>query len=194
MPEMALPINPEIATTGRLKDALFSFVAMYGIPDFPAQNIYHANQNRMSLPADLEEYATIYILSPIRHGTPVETLIPGEGNAPDKLAITSLFEYMVQIDFYSSGNAARERALVLANIARSSIGPQFFQQFGVSLLYADDPSDLTFVGDAQQYVQRWMITLRVTMPETTTVELPGFDVVAINRLENVDVHHPPLEG
>ncbi|MDR2947122.1 MAG: hypothetical protein LBV79_10300 [Candidatus Adiutrix sp.] len=193
MADIATPINPAIATSGQLQDALYAFVLAYGIPAMDGANIYHANQNRMSLPDGLEEYATIYIMSPVRHGTAVEKLIPGEGEAADRLSITSLFEYLVQIDFFSEDTRARQRAMTVANVGRSSIGPQFFRQYGVSLLYVDDPRDMAFVGDAQQYVQRWMLTLRVTMPEITTVEFPGFEEAEISRLENVDVHHPPTE-
>ena len=191
MADIAQPINPAIATIGQLKNALYDFVLMYGIPTMDGANIYHANQNRMSLPDDLEEYATIYVASPVRHGTAVERTIPGEGETPDQLAIVSLFEYLVQIDFFSEDDLARQRAMVLSNIGRSSIGPQFFNQYDVSLLYVDDPRDLTFVGDAQQYVQRWMLTLRVTMPEITNVELQAFNEAHTSRVEDVDMHHKP---
>lgn len=199
--DIATPTNPAIATTGQLQDALYDFVMFYGLPALDGANIYHANQNRLSLPEGLEEYATIYVMSPVRHGTAVERMIPGEDTAPDNLSITALFEYLVQIDFYSVDARARQRAMTVANIGRSSIGPQFFQKYGVSLLYVDDPKDMAFVGDTQQYVQRWMLTLRVTMPEVTTVEFPGFDVVDLGGeqhgrpgfFENVDVHHRPTE-
>lgn len=190
---IAQPSNPAIATTGQIMDALCDFVLAYGSPagtvPLPGDNIYFANQNRESLPPESEEYATIYIGNGVRHGTAVEVCIPGVDDAPDKLGLASLFEYMVQIDIYSWTQAARERAMTLANLGRSSIGPQHFNNYKCSLLYVDDPRDMTGVGDAQQYVQRYMLTLRVTITELTTVDLEAFDTVKITRLENVEVHH-----
>lgn len=190
--DIATPSSPDIATKGNLYDALYDFVAMYAIPVMDGNNIFFSNRNRMSLPSGHEEYAVIDVLSSVRHGTATEKLIPGNGSEPDKLVIGSLFEYLVQVDLYSVDETARQRAMTLANVGMR-VGPQFFNQYGCSFLYMDNPRDMAFVGDANQYVQRWMLTLRVTMPELTTVELPGFDSVAVERIENVDVHHPPTE-
>ena len=187
----ATPTNPAVATTGTLQDALYDFALVYGLPALDGARVFHANQNRMSLPPAMEEYAVIDVLTAVRRGTAVSYMIPGEGGEPDKYMVGSLFEYLVQIDFYSEDEKARQRAMTVANIGRSSMGPRFFRRYGCSLLYAGDPRDMAFVGDANQYVQRWMVELRVTMPEMTTVDLPGFDTVAISRVEDVDAHHKP---
>lgn len=204
MADVAFPANPAIATTGKLRDALVNFVCAYALPIMPPDNVFFANQNRQSLPAFSEEFASIYIVSQIRHGTSVERPIPGTGEAPDLLEIISLQEYLIQIDLYSNGQHARQRAMTITNVCGSSIGPLFFNQEqygGCSLLSCDDPRDMTGIMDSQQYVQRFMIQLRCTMPEITTVELPGFDEVVMGGLpdgsggmrpgyfENVEVHH-----
>lgn len=194
MSQIAQPSNPALASNGRLKDAVYDFTSMYALPSVDPDNIFWANQNRAALPAGIEDFISLYLVSQVRHGTPVEILIPGEDITPDKLGISSLYEYLIQIDFYSNSlNYARDRAMTIANIGRSSIGPQFFNQpqyGGVSLLYVDDPRDMTVVMDSQQFVQRYMVQLRCTQPEITTVEFQAFDVVELNRVENVDVHHP----
>ncbi len=194
--DVAFPVSPALVTPGRLKDATYDFVCTYAIPSVLPENVFWANQNRAALPAGLEDFCSLYIVSQVRHGTPVEFVLPGDDVMPDKIGIYSLFEYLVQIDLYSNSlNYARERAMTIANIGRSSIGPQFFNQEkygGCSLLYVDDPRDMTGVMDSQQFVQRFMVQIRCTMPEVTTVELQGFDEVKITRIEDVNVHHKIL--
>ena len=194
--DIAFPVSPALASPGKLKDAIYDFICAYALPALLPENVFWANQNRQALPAGLEDFCSLYIVSQSRHGTSVEYLIPSMDSYPDRVAIASLFEYLVQIDFYSNSlNYARNRAMTIANVGRSSIGPQFFNQEkygGCSLLYTDDPRDMTGVMDSQQYVQRFMLQLRCTMPEITTVELPGFDFAEMNRVENVEVHHKYL--
>ncbi len=190
--DIAIPTSPVRVSTGRLRDAVYDFTAMYAIPEIDQENIFWANQNRMSLPAGIEDFISLYIVSQVRHGTAVECTIPGVGNEPDRIGIVSLFEYLIQIDIYSNSlNYARDRAMTIANIGRSSIGPLFFNQYDCSLLYVDDPRDMTAIMDSQQFVQRYMVQLRCCMPEATTVNFDTFDTAYITRIENVDVHHKP---
>lgn len=189
---IAQPTNPERVPVGRLKDAIYDFTAMYALPAVSTDNIFWANQNRAALPAGLEDFISLYIVSQVRHGTAIEALVLGEEGNPDKIGIQSLFEYLIQIDLYSNSlNFARDRAMTIANVGRSSIGPQFFNQYGCSLLYVDDPRDMTAVMDSQQYVQRYLVQIRCTMPEVTTVEMQMANTVAMERVELVDAHHKP---
>lgn len=188
--DIAIPSSPSIATRGDLYTCLYDFVQTYALPSLDPQNIYMANQNRFSLPEDLEDYAVIDVITSIRHGTAIEQIIPGEGDAPDKLLIGSLFEHLVQVDFYSQGDFAQQRAITIANVGMR-VGPQFFNQYGCSLLYMNDPRDMTIISESNQYVSRWILELRATIPIYTLVDLPGFDSAVISRIENVDVHHKP---
>ena len=111
------------------------------------------------------------------------------------LTTAEMIECDVQIDFYSDphrpGNYARRRAQAIETVARSSLASQFFAQYGIACQYATDARDLSFVGDVEQYVSRWMTTIRLSFVTAVSAELPWFDAVNLKRLENVDVHHKP---
>ena len=94
-------------------------------------------------------------------------------------------------DPHTGRDFARRRAQSIETVARSSLGPQFFAQYDMGCLYATDARDLSFVGDAEQYVSRWMTTIRLSFVTAVSAELPWFDAVNLKRLENVDVHHKP---
>lgn len=109
---------------------------------------------------------------------------------PGILTIQGLIEAHVQIDICSETDAARQRATRLATVTRSSIGVRFFTDRGLSALYAEDVRDLSFVGDAKQFVRRCSTTLHLSYWSGDSVELPYFTTVNVARLEDVDAHHP----
>lgn len=195
-------INNQQNNTSSLPDALYDFVSIYTIPQISPQNIIHADQNNSSLPSGEEEYIVITIINVVSHGTPVEEYQDGS------ISVTTLYEYFIQIDFFSNGDNARKRAISLANIGRSSLAPEFFNQRGMSVTTVSDPQDVTFVGDANQYVKRWMFTIQVTRPEVNLLPIETANSVELSidstsqshnhetkpptsYFEDVDVHHKP---
>lgn len=193
MSDIARPSNQEPLDEAGIYAACKAFVLTYGLPALAPDNIIQGWQNRAALPAGTNEYAVVSILFDRQHGTTVETFAASESNTvpPGKVTASALVEVNVQIDFCSKNDTARTRTRRLALVARSSLGVQFFNDRGMSCLYADDARDISFVGDAQQFVRRWMTTLRLTLWEGVSADFDYFNRVAISRLENVDVHHPP---
>jgi hypothetical protein len=108
---------------------------------------------------------------------------------PGVLTARGLIEIAMQVDICAEGDAARHRARRLAIISRSSIGVQHFNDWGLSILYADDAKDITFVGDANQWVRRWTTTLHLTVNEGISVDFPYFNTAKLARVENVTAHH-----
>lgn len=192
MSDIAYPSNPTPLTEASIYEAVQAFVLAYGLPALAQANIVQGWQNRSSLPPSTNEYAVISILFDTQHGTTVESFQAEDPEiVPDGvLSVRGLVEAQVQVDFCAEDDTARQRARRLATITRSSIGVQFFNEYGLSALYADDVRDLSFIGDAKQFVRRYMTTLHLTYWSGSSVELPYFNTANIARIENIDVHHP----
>ncbi|MDR0339549.1 MAG: hypothetical protein LBH65_04660 [Desulfovibrio sp.] len=191
--DIARPANPAPVSEADVYAAVRAFVMAYALPALAPENVVQGWQNRAALPPETNEYAVISILFDTQRGTAVEEYA-WDRQAPEKtgsLAVKGLIEIAVQIDFCSEDDTARQRARRLATLTRSSVGVRFFHDWGMSALYADDARDISFVGDAKQFVRRWMTTLRLTITEGVSAEFEAFGRAAVSRLENVDVHHNP---
>lgn len=195
MSDIARPTNPRILQDVGVDvyEAVRAFVSAYALPAIPGCRVFQGWQNRAALPAGTNDYAVISILFDKQHGTNVETF-----SAPDAdkavegdLSMRGLVEISVQIDFCSEDDTARLRARRLAIVTRSPVGVQFFRAFGVSPLFSEDIRDLSFVGDASQFVRRYAVTLHLTVNEGVAVSLPYFDTAKASRVEDVAAHHKP---
>jgi hypothetical protein len=193
MNDVARPTNPAPLDETSVYEAVRDFVRAFTFPSLEAANVIQGWQNRASLPPGTNDYAVISILFDLRHGTTVEDYAWNKA-APEeigRLSVKALIELAVQVDFCADRDIARQRARRLATVTRSSIGVQFFNDRRMSALYADDARDISFVGDANQFVRRWMTTLHLTLTEGVSAQFDAFDKASMSRLENVDVHHKP---
>jgi hypothetical protein len=152
--------------------------------------------NSPSLPPGANEYAVISVLFTTQHGTAIE-----EFHAPDPdksvpgvLTLVALSEARAQVDICGENDLARRRARGLALVLRSCIGVQFFNDYGLTALYADDVSDLSFIGDAKQFVRRYTTTLHLGFWTGISAGFDYFDTAAVSRLEDVDARHNPQES
>ena len=171
-------INPTPIPQGDIFEATRQFVLTYALPALEPAHVFQGWRNRVSLPAKTNEYAVISILYNVTHGTATEIYDPEE----EKLNLASLAEIVVQVDFCSDGDNARQRAGLLAMVARTSVGVLFMNQFGLSILYADDARDLSFVGDANQFVRRYMTSLHLVGNTGLTVDLPGAMAAEVTKI------------
>lgn len=213
----SVPANPvqPLITASEPPDiyaAVKAFVLAYALPQLPAEAVYQGWQNRAALPAGSNEYAVMSILWQRPVGTTVSMFATlansakGSRQAPQgAIEYQALTEVAVQVDFYSEGDTARQRAANLQMMAKTAPAVELFSRFGLSSLYADDVRDLSFVGDAQQFVRRASVTLHLSTPLTISGDETGggggpgaglsiptqyFDQARLSGLENVDAHHP----
>lgn len=189
-----LPVNPAHVNVPDIYEAVGRFLLKYAIPAVPQENIYKGFKNRVSLPKGTNEYIIMTVLNHTRHGTNVYSFDASAAQTgADGIDTTKeLIEVEVQVDCYSDSDAGRQRATAIEMMARSPYAVRFFNQFGMSCLYADDVRDLTGVTDADQFVYRHMTTLHLTYWAEIAQELPWFDAVNVD-LKNVDVKFPPTE-
>ena len=193
---MSLRMDPTTATLldeAALYRAVYDFVRIFGYAGVENPDIYQGWQNRAALPPGSNEYAVISVLGNYRRGTNVrgfQARSDASETAEDEWAVVELVECDVQVDFCSDSDKARRRAQAVETVARDPIGVDFFRNRGVGCLYATDVRDLSFIGDATQFVRRYMTTLRLSY--WTGVSIPLDAITAVDlRIENVDVHHPP---
>lgn len=191
--DIARPYEPSVADPVDLYEVCRKFIAAYSLPALPPDAVIQGWQNRSALPSGTNRYAVISVLWDRQHGTTVEdyswnTDTPEEVG---RLSVRALVEVAVQIDFCAENDLARVCARRVASITRSSIGAQFFNDWGISALYADDARDISFVGDAKQFVRRWTTTLHLALQDGIKVKFEAFDNANASRVEDVDVHHKP---
>lgn len=183
--------TPAIVSDDDLYGAVYAFLAGCCTPALDPQNIIRGWENRVSLPPGTEEYAVMTIVKHQRHGTTVE----GEGTEPGTLELRELVEVTVRLDFCSAGDNARRRAQTVETLARSPAGANWFRRrHGLGCLYADAPADRSFAGTGEQFVRRWTTALHLTHWRVLALREDFFTTARLTRLENVDVHHPPVTG
>ena len=191
MNDPARPANPTPVAEGDIYAACRAFVLAYALPALAPEHVFQGWQNRAALPEGTEEYACMSVVTSARHGTTVEHFSAPDPDpaAPGLLDVTALTRVGVMVEFCSAGDAARLRAQRFAVVARSSVGVQFFNDYGLSCLYADDVREHCFKGDANQFVRRYSTVLHLSLWSGDRVEVPYFDSASMARVENVDVHH-----
>lgn len=186
-------ITYEAITPVKLAEAVRNFILTFAYPKFePNRNgdymVFAANVNRMTLPPDTEDWATFQVLNQTRRGTNVEEM--DETPNSDVYHIAKQVTSDVQIDFYSKDeNTARLRAEGLELLCNGTHGTSFFEQYGISLCYADEVKNITGVGSTRQYIQRYSLTIKIVY--YAMYNLTQEYATAVNvYTENVDVHHP----
>lgn len=184
--------NPQALSAPDVYAAVYDFVAAWALPAINPDYIIRGWQNRSHRPPDTNEYAVISVLSEVRRGTNVTTLRTDPQNTDDGALVKGkLTECMVQIDFCSDNETARQRAAALETAMRDEFACDFFASYGINALYADDPRELSFVDGSEQFVKRYMITLHMSYWSELSASSDWFNQVQITRVEDVDAHHKP---
>jgi len=187
--DIARPENPTPLSEADIYAACKAFVAAYALPAMVPENICEA-WNQASLPTGANDYAIITVISDTQHGTTVETFRAEDPDItqPGVLTAKGLIEVLVQVACYAPDDVARQRARRLAMVTGSGIGVQFFNDLGMSALYADGVQELP--STAAQQLMGYSTTLHLSYWAGVSADFPYFDAVKISRLENVDVSHP----
>lgn len=180
--------SPEALETPDIYSAVFDYVAAFALPALDEKNIYRGWQNRSALPPDTNEYAVISIISNVRHGSSVEELeIKGVADdKPELIKVGTYYEVAIQIDCCSDSDYARQRAAMLSGFARSSVAVSFFKKYGLSVIDASDPAEITMTDESDQFVPRSMITLRLTYWSVSAIGMTWFNDFNLVGVKDVD--------
>lgn len=119
------------------------------------------------------------------------TDIVGEATPQVVRTVRMLTLYEVQVDFCGRDEArVIQQAWGLVMLARDIAAVDFFNERGLSSLYADDPRSLPFADDTDQWETRYAVTLRLSGWSRVDIGHDAFTDVDI-WLEDVDYHHNP---
>lgn len=121
--------------------------------------------------------------------------IGSEVLASGAFLITQPTELVCQLDFHSSDiSNAGDMAQTVSTLFRDDYGTTQFAnqapQYGVTPLYCDDPKQVPFLNDQQQYEYRWSLDVRVQANMVVSVP-QQYAEAAIVGLINVDATFPP---
>ena len=108
-------------------------------------------------------------------------------------AMTQAAQATVQLDFHSEDTTlAGDMAQTIATLLRDEYGVAAFanQPSGVIPLLADDPRQMPFVNDQQQYEWRWVLEAKFQVNQQTSVPEEYADAVNVGLIE-VDGRYPP---
>ena len=142
--------------------------------------ILRGNQSREVLPDD-NDFCVYTPLRQKRIGTNISELqaegVRDNQNAPN--VDSELVQIDVQIDFY--GDDAYATACGFETFCGSFQCNDWLtkQNKSIRVLYASDPTDLTYVDETEQYVQRWMLTMSICITSEYSVKIPWFEDVII---------------
>lgn len=175
--------------------AFYDFILAYGMPSIPPANIYRGWQNRSALPPDSNEYAVMSILGTTRRGTTVDDFdiqnVPDD--EPEKYVLRTMYEAIVQVDCCSDTDVARQRTYSLETAFRSFVGVSFFKAYGITAQYCSPIREMSSVDGSDQFVRRYSIDFHIEYWAGVDVGSAWFIDAKLERLENVDVHHPATE-
>jgi hypothetical protein len=104
--------------------------------------------------------------------------------------ITQSTQLDVQLDVH--GPASADNAQVISTVLRDAYGSRLFAAHGglVAPLYADDPRQMPFTNDQQQYEYRWIVEARLQIKPEVRVPTQYADVVEVVP-HSVDAEFPP---
>ena len=108
-----------------------------------------------------------------------------------KPLLYTLREYIINIDFCGDDREKlAKRATTLAIVGRSFVGCNFFNEYGITLDYAEDVQYLPYVDEEQQYIHRYRIVLHLSRWDSVVIPQESANTLSA-YIENVDVHHQP---
>lgn len=127
--------------------------------------------------------AGTYTVSPSQT-VPSETLSAGGKD------MTQEAEFVFQLD--SHGPNSADNATIISTALRDDYAVEVFASLNpnISPLYADDPKQMPFINDQQQYEDRWIVEAHLQVNTTFRVPQEFADTAEVDVI-NVEATYPP---
>lgn len=118
--------------------------------------------------------------------------IASEVLSAGRWASTQPSQWTVQIDFHGANTTAADMAQVVSTLFRDEYATTFFarQSASITPFYADDPRQMPFINDQQQYEWRWIVSALMQVNQKVLVPMQYADAVEVGLIE-VDGRYPP---
>lgn len=99
-------------------------------------------------------------------------------------------KFTAQLDVHGPNSA--DNAQVISTIFRDAYGVDLFNAIDANItpLYADDPHQMPFFNDQQQYEDRWVIEAVIQANQAVLISQQFFDGITVNLID-VDADYPP---
>lgn len=157
--------------------AVYEFIAAFTTID--RNNIIKGWQNTSILPPLTESYAVFTSINASRRGTNIENYTPADNSLI--LEKSNMIDYQIDI-VATDADTARNNISALETVARSAAGVDFFNNYNINLLYAEDAKVIETISKTDNYVNRYMIILHLEEINTVTVSQEYFDKVNVNTV------------
>ena len=182
-------LNP-ILTEADFQSEVFDLLAY--VTGIEEDRIFRGYQSREVLPAD----DTFLIYTPILRKRIGSNLVTFDADDCDddengSWQDSALVQIDVQVDCY--GEEAQAKAQGLEIFAHSSLCRNWLvkQGFGIRVLQCTEPVDATQVGETDQYLPRWMVTLSICFKSTLEQKEPWYEGFNFKGIKNIDVYFNP---
>ena len=167
----------ETPSSSNMQMAVYEFIAAFTTID--RNNIIKGWQNTSILPPQTESYAVFTSINAKRRGTNIENYIPANNTLT--LEKSNMIDYQIDIVATDAENA-RNNISALETVARSAAGVNFFNNYNINLLYAEDAKAIETISKTDNYVNRYMITLHLEETNAVTVSQDYFNNVKVNTV------------
>lgn len=157
--------------------AVYEFIAAFTTID--RNNIIKGWQNTNILPALTESYAVFTSVNAKHRGTNEEKYMPDDNAL--MLEKSNMVDYQIDI-VASDAETARNNISALETVARSGAGVDFFNNYNINLLFAEDARAIERISKTDNYVNRYMLTLHLEEINTVTVSQDYFANAEINTV------------
>lgn len=116
-------------------------------------------------------------------------IVPSQQMAAGVANLMQPIKATMQIDVHGSKSA--DNAKVISTLFRDDYACRFFNgvNAAVSPLYADEPKQIPFMNEGQQYEDRWVIEVVMQINSTVTIPQQAADVLSVGIVD-VDATYP----
>ena len=118
----------------------------------------------------------IYTVSPVQ-------VVSLQGMAAGTKTLTQNTEVIIQLDCH--GPSGEDNAAIITTTFRDEYGVQLFggPSSNIQPLYSDDPREVPFTNDQDQYEYRWVIEMHLQANQTVVVPQDYASALSINTIE-----------
>jgi hypothetical protein len=101
-------------------------------------------------------------------------------------------QWTIQLDFHGADTTAADMAQTVSTLFRDEYATKYFEQRSSSIapFYADDPRQMPFINDQQQYEWRWIVSAVMQVNQKVLVPMQYADAAEVGLIE-VDGRYPP---
>lgn len=143
--------------------------------------------DRLVFGVDVAENTRITGLGTGTGGVGTYVVSPTQTVASEKMAagaedLMQPIELTIQTDFY--GDSASDNAQTFTTLFRDEWGASFFSALSESIspLYTDEPKQVAFTSEQNQYQDRWIVNTMLQVNAVVTVPKQFADQIAVSRI------------